>query len=830
MTQIIDSELWLRQLTSASTYALNVSAMAYMTDIKTVVAGDGTNVYNKLLGTKSTGVYDFSSSTITFGDITTGTINGVDLAQFDTANGIVARIASGTFTNRTLTGTANQISVTNGAGVSGNPTIALANNAVVPGYAGAGLPTGTISQRSTTPSTSVKTIRGILDSSSKIYSGVEVYSDNTWQFLSMYSPDDIDLTLGTDVTFAQFLQVLQGPRNTLGYFTLTVPAGTNTLSTLDFSKISKRIQIQGVSPTALDLASVYGITGSNNAWAVTYNYSGTAPAVGNYIATSKLKGTGYPRLSGNITTTYNSANIVGSGTKFTSELATGDVIFISFSSDPANLWKSFTVSSITSDTALTATANFTAVAGTVTWDFAEAVRQGAGTVYLDTSDADRKTIIGVSTAFTTTLNVGDSVIIGNARRRVATIVSDTSLTLDYYMGFDDIPTASGSAAVYYIKSSDLLHLGCHKVTAVDTTNGRVTCLIKSYDKPNTLTNQFTSVLYTSVIQVTGSPAITVGTYSDIVLQDVIIDGNGVSPIGIFGYGGSVSLSNMAIRNFTTEGVSGQFTTLSLVTSFIDSNPVGINGIGCNIATTDVYITNNSSSGAYLQACNFNRIDGDLIFSGNDIAIFGLNSRIYMSSVWCVNSVGEGDAASYIDAGSLHLYNCQVYAQQGYFANMASRSAYTIQASTIHLPYSMYDHVYNGVIVTGTSGRVGLSRFNGLKRYGVLAYQISSIDASYSLYQGIGMATEGTAISANDSIITADSSYFGDIEYLALNGNNSRVSATGIGDFGTSVGTTTVLASRLAVIDISNNVLTSPTLSPAADTYGNGQAYINTVAA
>lgn len=44
--------------------------------------------------------------------------------------GIVAQTASGTFANRTLTGTANQITVTNGTGVSGNPTIALATNAL----------------------------------------------------------------------------------------------------------------------------------------------------------------------------------------------------------------------------------------------------------------------------------------------------------------------------------------------------------------------------------------------------------------------------------------------------------------------------------------------------------------------------------------------------------------------------------------------------------------------------------------------------------------------------------------------------------------------------
>lgn len=42
-----------------------------------------------------------------------------------TGNGLMARTAAGTYTNRTITGTTNQITVTNGDGVGGNPTLAL---------------------------------------------------------------------------------------------------------------------------------------------------------------------------------------------------------------------------------------------------------------------------------------------------------------------------------------------------------------------------------------------------------------------------------------------------------------------------------------------------------------------------------------------------------------------------------------------------------------------------------------------------------------------------------------------------------------------------------
>lgn len=62
-------------------------------------------------------------------------------------NGLIALNNSTSYTPVSIVGTTNQISVTNGNALGGNPTVGLANNPIVPGTAAITVPIGTTSQR-----------------------------------------------------------------------------------------------------------------------------------------------------------------------------------------------------------------------------------------------------------------------------------------------------------------------------------------------------------------------------------------------------------------------------------------------------------------------------------------------------------------------------------------------------------------------------------------------------------------------------------------------------------------------------------------------------------
>ncbi len=87
---------------------------------------------------------------VTIEDNTTPLPNSFALASL--GSGIMVTLQGVGIASRTMTGTANQITIANGNGVAANPTFSIATNPVIPGTEGMGLPVGTTGQRPGVPS------------------------------------------------------------------------------------------------------------------------------------------------------------------------------------------------------------------------------------------------------------------------------------------------------------------------------------------------------------------------------------------------------------------------------------------------------------------------------------------------------------------------------------------------------------------------------------------------------------------------------------------------------------------------------------------------------
>jgi len=239
------------------------------------VKTNATTLTPRLIAVSGTGLSISNGSGVS-GDPTislTGQVLNFANASF---NGLVVLSTGGGITSATITGTSNQITVTNGNGISGNPTVSLADNPVLPGTGSVTVPIGTTGQQ---PFGSAGMIR--YDSTVGAFLG---YSGTGWNQFSL-AGGVTQVNTGTGLT--------GGPITGIGTVSIANTAVTAGSYTLANFTVNAQGQITAASNgTALVSSFTAGSTG------FTPNTATTGAVTLGGILNASNGGTGAATLTG----------------------------------------------------------------------------------------------------------------------------------------------------------------------------------------------------------------------------------------------------------------------------------------------------------------------------------------------------------------------------------------------------------------------------------------------------------------------------------------------------------------------------------------------------
>ena len=257
-----------------------------------VVKNSGSTVINRSIAVSGSGL-SVSNADGTGGNPTLA-LSGVAAAVAGlSGTGMLALVSSGTsVAGRNLIGTTNQITITNGDGATGNPTFAIASNAVFPGTEAITVPNGSTAQK---PVGSGGQIRYNTDS--QVFEGYAAGSWNPFSLaggVSTFSAGSTGFTpstpVGGVVTLAGVLNVTNGGTGATTLTGYVKGAGTSIMTA---SSTIPNTDITGLGTMSTQNANSVAITGGTVVGASINNavIGGSTPAAGTFTNVNMTSGT-----------------------------------------------------------------------------------------------------------------------------------------------------------------------------------------------------------------------------------------------------------------------------------------------------------------------------------------------------------------------------------------------------------------------------------------------------------------------------------------------------------------------------------------------------------